>query len=345
MAADQLNSDFEVSKPSLRPVMRGTKGMVTSGHQLATLAGTRILERGGNAIDAGVAVGICLGVLHCDLVNFGGVAPIIIYHADSRKVKTVSGLGRWPKGASVRFFEKNFGGEMPPGVHSSVIPSAPDAWILALRRFGTMSFEAVSRDAIEYAEHGFPVHHMMANNLLEETARLKQWKGSKELFLSRGRAPRVGEILVQRALAETIKRMVKAERKARFSGRDTGLEAARDDFYKGETAEAIVDFQKKHDGLIGREDLAAYRSEVEDAARISFKGYEIFACGPWCQGPSLLQAFNLLEGFDLGAMGHNSPAYAHTLLEAFKLVFADRESFIGDPGFVQVPLKGLVAEA
>jgi gamma-glutamyltranspeptidase/glutathione hydrolase len=344
MSVDFINSRFERSKPSLRPVMRGTRGMVSSGHHLATQAGVRILERGGNAIDAGVAAGICLGVLHTDLVNFGGVAPILIYHAGTGKVKSISGLGFWPRGASVKFFEDSFNGEMPPGVHCSVIPAAPDAWIQALLRFGTMSFEEVSRDAIEYAEHGFPVHHLMANNLKEEADQLRKWKSSRDVFMPGGRTPEVGEILVQRALADTLKQLVRAERARRFAGREAALQAARDEFYKGEIAEAIVDFHKKHDGLIGREDLAAYQSEVEDAPKVSYQGYDFFACGAWCQGPSLLQALNMLEGFDLGALGHNSPAYAHTLLEVFKLAFSDRDAYIADPRFRQVPLKGLLAK-
>ena len=341
---DHLNSKFEKSKPSYRPTMRGTNGMVASGHHLATRAGVRLLERGGNAIDAGVAAGICLGVLHSEMVSLGGVAPILVYIADKGKVKSISGLGRWPKAASVEYFQRKHNGEMPSGVECCVIPAAPDAWVLALREFGTMSFEEVSRDAIAYAEFGFPMHHFMSNNLKEEAHLLKAWRSSADIYLPGGKPPEPGELFVQKDLAETLKRMVAAERKARLSGRDAALEAARDEFYKGETAEAMVDFIQKEGGLMTREDLAAYRSGIEDAPATTYGEHQMFACGPWCQGPSLLQALNLLEGFDLKKLGHNSPGYVHTLTEAFKLAFSDRERYIGDPDFLDVPMKGLLSK-
>lgn len=341
---DRTASKFEKANASYRPTMRGTNGMVASGHQLATRAGVRILERGGNAIDAGVAAGICLGILHGDMVSFGGVAPILVYMADTGKVKSISGLGRWPKAASVDYFRQNHNGEIPSGLAACITPAAPDAWILALREFGSMSFEEVSRDAIEYARHGFPMHQFMSNNLKEEGHRLAGWQSSAEIYLPGGKAPEAGQVFYQKDLADTLQRMVAAERKARLSGRESALEAARKDFYEGETAEAIVDFMGAQDGLMTREDLAAYRSQVEDAPSTTYKDFQMFACGPWCQGPSLLQALNLLEGFDLKALGHNTPAYVHTLTEAFKLAFSDRERYIGDPGFVDVPMKGLLSK-
>ena len=164
------------------------------------------------------------------------------------------------------------------------------------------------------------MHHFMANNLKEEAHLLEQWPSSKAIYLPTGRTPQAGEVFVQKDLAQTLRTMVKAERKHRLSGRDTALEAARDAFYKGEIAEAIVEFQKKNGGLITGKDMAAYASEIEDAPKVAYKDYEMFACGPWCQGPSLLQALKLLEGFDLAGLGHNSAQYTHTLVEAFKLV-------------------------
>jgi gamma-glutamyltranspeptidase/glutathione hydrolase len=215
--------------------------MVASGHHLATQAGVRILEKGGNAIDAGVATGICLGVLQSDMVDFAGVAPIIIYLANTNECKIISGLGRWPKAASVDYFIKNFNAEIPEGIQRSIVPAAPDAWIKVLKCYGTMSFEEVTRDAIYWAEHGFPMHHFMANTLKEKIDSYKRWPSSAEVFLPRGRPPEPGEIFVQRDLAESIKKMVRAERNRKFSGRDEALQAARDEFYKGEIAEAIVD--------------------------------------------------------------------------------------------------------
>jgi len=344
MSAEQISPKFEQSRSSHRPVVRGTTGMVVSGHHLATQAGVRILEKGGNAIDAGVAAGICLGVLQSDFVNFAGVAPIMVYLANSNEIKTISGLGPWPKGASVDYFMENFGGQIPEGIQRTVVPAAPDAWIQALRFYGTMSFEEVTRDAIYWAEHGFPMHHFMSNNVKEKIEGYKRWPSSAEIYLPKGRAPEPGEIFVQRDLAETIKKMVRVERKRKFAGRDEALQAARDEFYKGEIAEAVLDYHKKNDGLLRREDLEHFQSAIEEPLKTTYRDYEIYSCRPWCQGPVLLQALNLVEGFDLKALGHNSPEYIHLISEALNLVYSDREEFYGDPDFVDVPIIGLLSK-
>ncbi|MBI4082837.1 MAG: gamma-glutamyltransferase family protein [Candidatus Lambdaproteobacteria bacterium] len=345
MANDHLSSKHERSKPALRPSVRGTHGMVSSGHHLATLAGLRILERGGNAVDAGVAAGICLGILQSDIVNFGGVAPMLIHLAGSRKVKSISGLGRWPRLATVDYFVKNHKGTLPNGPQRSVIPAAPDAWILALRKFGTMTYEDVTRDAIELAEHGFPMHHFMSNNVKEEQESYRRWPSTATIYLPGGKPPEPGDVFRNRDLAETMRTMVRAERRKRFAGRDAALQAARDAFYKGEIAETILAYHKQHDGLFRREDLASYKSEIEDAPMVTYRGYDVFACGPWCQGPALLEALNLVEGFDLRALGHNSVEYVHSVVESLKLAFSDRDRYVGDPDFVQVPMAGLLSKA
>jgi gamma-glutamyltranspeptidase/glutathione hydrolase len=320
-------------------------GMVSSGHHLATQAGLRILERGGNAIDAGVASGICLGVLQPDMVNFAGVAPIMVYLADTHQIKAISGLGRWPKAASVDYFVRNFNGEIPPGIQRSVVPSAPAAWIQALTAYGTLSFEEVSRDAMDLAEYGFPMHQFMSNNLKEKIENYRRWPSSAEVFLPNNRAPEPGEIFVQKDLAETIKKMVRAEQRQKLSGRHAALQAARDEFYKGEIAEAILDYHKKNDGLLAREDMETFKVTIDQPCKTTYgKDYEVYSCPPWCQGPVLLQALNILEGFDLKSMGHNSPEYIHLVAEAMKLAFSDREEFYGDPDFVDVPILGLLSK-
>ena len=344
MTTDQFSTMSEQARFSHRPLIRGTTEMVVSGHHLATQAGIRILERGGNAIDAGVAAGICLGILQSDMVNFAGVAPIMIYLANSREIRTISGLGCWPKAASVRYFKERFDGEIPLGIHRTVVPGAPDAWVKALQLYGTMSLEEVTRDAISLAEYGFPMYPFLSNNLKAEVSSYMKWPSSTEIYLPRGRPPEPGEIFVQKDLAETIKKMVRAEQKRRFSGRNEGLQSARDEFYRGEIAEAIVDFQKKNDGLLQREDLETFESKVEIPLKTTYKEYEIFSCGPWCQGPVLLQVLNLLEGFDLQAVRHNSADYIHLVSEALKIAFSDREKFYGDPEFVDVPIGGLLSK-
>ncbi len=288
MSTDQFFSEFEQVRSSHRPVMRGTTGMVVSGHHLATLAGVRILEKGGNAVDAGVAVGICLGVLQSDMVNFAGVAPIMIYSANTNEIKTISGLGPWPKGASVEYFKENFDGEIPLGVQRTVVPAAPDAWIQALKLYGTMSFEEVTHDAIELAEHGFPMHQFMSNNLKGEIDNYKRWPSSAEIYLPKGRPPEPGEIFIQKDLAETIKKMVRREQEKKSFGRGQALQAARDEFYRGEIAGAILDFQRSGDGLLQRNEMEDFRARIEEPLKTTYKDYEIYRCRPWCQGPVLL---------------------------------------------------------
>lgn len=344
MSTEHIFSAFEQSRSSHLPVIRGTTGMVVSGHQLATLAGMRIMDKGGNAIDAGVAAGICLSVLQSDMVNFAGVAPIMVYLADVNEIKTISGLGPWPKAASVDYFIENFKGEIPEGIQRTVVPAAPDAWIQALRLYGTMSFEEVSEDAVFLAEYGFPMHQFMSNNLKEDAKDYRRWPSNAEIYLPKGRPPEPGEIFVQKDLAETIKKMVRSERKRRFSGRDEALKAARDEFYCGEIAEAILDFHKKNDGLLQRNDLENFHVKIEEPLRTTYKNYEIYSCGPWCQGPVLLQVLNVLEAFNLKDLKHNSPEYIHLISEAFKIVYSDREKFYGDPEVVDVPIDGLLSK-
>jgi gamma-glutamyltranspeptidase/glutathione hydrolase len=344
MSEERSYSKYEQTRSSHRPVIRGIRGMVSSGHHLATQAGVRVLEKGGNAIDAGVAAGICLGVLQSDVVNFAGVAPIMLYLANTNEIKTISGLGRWPKAASVDYFIENFNGEIPVGIQRTVVPAAPDAWIQALKLYGTMSFEEVTRDAICYAEYGFPMHQNLSDRLKERVNKYRRWPSTAEIYLPKGRPPEPGEIFVQKDLAETIKKMVRAEQKRRFSGRDEALEAARDEFYKGEIAEAILDYHQKNDGLLRREDFENFHVTIDEPLKTTYKEYEVYSCPPWCQGPVLLQALNIVEGYDLKSLSHNSVEYIHLVSEALKLAFSDRERFYGDPDFVDVPIVGLLSK-
>jgi gamma-glutamyltranspeptidase / glutathione hydrolase len=312
---------------SYRPTVMGMEGVVASGHYLASLAAQRILDRGGNAIDAGVAAGICTCVLQIDMVDLAGVAPIIIYLAEEDRVVTISGLGRWPQAASVEYFQKHHGGRIPVGVERCITPAAPDAWITALEKFGTMSLADVMADAITLAERGFPMHHFMAGNLQEDAEQMHQWPSSTAIFLPGGRPPEPGEVFVQRDLGRTMRRLVAAEASARNRGREAGLQAARDVFYRGDMAREIAAFYASQGGLLTYDDLASFHVQIEAPVRVSFHEYDIYTCGPWCQGPALAQVLSLLAGYDLQALGHNSPAYVHLLTEALKLTFADRERY------------------
>jgi gamma-glutamyltranspeptidase / glutathione hydrolase len=326
-----------------RPTIMGMRHMIAATQYLAAEAGFRILEAGGNAIDAGVAGGIALGVVQPEFVNVAGVAPIIVYSATERRVFTIPGLGPWPKAITRDYFRRHHGGRIPQGILRTVVPAAPDAWITALERFGTMSFGEVAESAIAFARDGFPVYPLMAEIIAEHEEEYRAFPSNVALYLPNGRPPLPGEIFVQAALAATLQHMADQEAAARHRGRAAGLAAARDAFYCGDIAAAIVRFQKENGGFLSADDLASYRSGFDEPVESRFGDVRLFACGPWCQGPSLLQALNLLEGPELRALGHNSPGYLHRITEAVKLAFADREAWFGDPRFVKVPIEGLLS--
>jgi len=331
--------------PGQSTQVMGRRWMVAAGHPLAAQAAARILNIGGNAVDAGVAAGICLGVVHPDMVSFAGVAPIIVHLAKSRETHTVSGIGPWPRSASVEFFKERCGGEIPVGVLRTVVPAAPDAWCTALAQWGTLSFAEVAAPALECAAEGFPISVFSAALIRDNEASYRRWPTSAALFLPGGRPRAAGERFVQPELARTIEIMIAAERRAAGRGRVQSISAARDAFYRGEIAEAICAFHRQEGGLLTREDLAEFSVEVLPAVRTTFRDLEVATCGFWCQGPVLLQMLNLLEPYDLAALEHNSPHYLHLLTEAMKLAFADREAYYGDPNHVKVPADGLLSKA
>ena len=328
---------------SHRPQVSAREAMVVSGHHYASQAGLRILEKGGNAIDAGVAAGICLSVLQTDMVSFLGVAPTMIYLAKEKRVLTISGLGRWPKAASIDWFEKNCGGEIPAGVRRAVTPAAADAWLTALECYGTMTFAEVAQDAISLADAGFPMHHFMYDHIKAAEKDYYRWESARPIYFPKGHLIPVGGRVRIPDLAETMRRMVRAEQRA-AGGRAGGVRAARDEVYTGETARLMIDFIQREGGLMTMGDLADFHVLEEEPVATEFLGQEVYACGPWCQGPTLLEAMNILANFDLAALGHNSPAYLHTMMAALNLAFADREAFIGDPEFVDVPVDGLLSK-
>lgn len=329
---------------ALQPVVHGHQHMTSSGHMLATQAGYEIFEAGGNAIDAGVAAGIALSVVHSDMVQFAGVAPIMLYLAERGQVITISGLGPWPKRASLDRFLTDFDGRIPDGVLRTVVPAAPDAWLMALEHFGTMTFSDVTAPAIRYARQGFPMHSVMRDYLLANQESYQRWPDNAAIYLPNGRVPEIGECFVQSDLATTMQYMVDEEGAARARGNRTdGLKAARDAFYLGDIAQRIVAVQKDHGGWLGRDDLAEFTSDLEPALQTRWNDLELYTCGAWCQGPVLQQTLQLLSGFDLKAFGHNQVAYIHHVVEATKLAFADREAFYGDPKHIEVPIDALLS--
>jgi gamma-glutamyltranspeptidase/glutathione hydrolase len=340
--ASQRSSEEKTMKAH-RPTIMGTRHMISACQYLAAEAGFKILEAGGNAIDAGVAAGMALGVVQPEYVNFAGVAPIIIYSAKENRVVTIPGLGPWPKSIPRDHFKKNSGGAIPQGILRTVVPAAPDAWITALQRFGTMSFGEVAQSAIVHARDGFPVYPLMSEIITEHEQEYREFPSNVALYLPNGRPPRTGEVFVQKALASTIQHMVDEETAARSRGREAGLAAARDAFYRGDIAQKIVKYQKENGGFLSADDLASYRSGFDEPVQTSFGDIQMFACGPWCQGPSLLQAFNMLDAAELHRLGHNSAGYLHRVTEAVKLAFADREAYFGDPRMIDVPIDALLS--
>ena len=326
-----------------RPPVMGTRHMVSAGHYLAAEAGFTILEAGGNAVDAGVAAGIALGVLQSDIVQVSGVAPIILRMADTEEVLTIGGLGGWPGKASLDMFVEEHGGSLPEGILRTVVPAAPCAWITALGRFGTMSFGEVAAAAIRFARDGFPMHGLMAGWITDHFEDYQRWPSNAAIYLPGGKVPEVGSRFVQADLGRTLQFMADEETAASLKGRDAGLEAARAAFYTGDIAKTFVDFHAENGGLLTAGDMAEFRCRMEPPVRVRFADYDVYTCGPWCQGPVLAQMLALLDGVDLAAMGLNTPAYVHTVAETMNLAFADREEFYGDPHFVDVPLDMLLS--
>ena len=215
---------------SYRPPVMGVTHMVSAGHYLAASAGYRILEQGGNAVDAGVASGIAINVTLPHATNFGGVAPIILYMAEEDRVVTISGLGRWPQAASIEYMQKHAGGQIPRGMLRCITPSAPDAWLTALERYGTMTFEDVVTPALELARDGYPLSAPAANSLAQSFENPENhdeaWESTRAVFMSKGRAPKIGEPLVQTELAHTFERLIEVERANAYKGRADAIRAA-----------------------------------------------------------------------------------------------------------------------
>lgn len=332
---------YFAAEAQLRPPIAGTHGMVASGHALASFAGARILEKGGNAFDAGVATGLCLNVLLPDFAGFVGVTPFIGYSAKEKKVVSYSGLGVAPKKATIEFF-KSKGYETIPseGILAHLIPATVDTYISILQRFGTKSFGEVAVAAIDLAENGFPAHRFIGIRGSDET--IKKYPYNTSIFFQHGEFPKLNQPFYQKDQAKSIKLLAAAEKKALAAkkSRNEALQAARDVFYKGEIARAIAKLHQDMGGLITYEDLANYKGKWEEPIMTKYQGYEVYTNSTWCQGPLVVQFITTLENFDLKKMGHNSVDYIHVVSQAINLAMADREKYYGDPDFVKVP-KGL----
>ena len=328
-----------------RPEITGQRGIVAAGRHYSVAAGIRILQAGGNAIDAGVATVFAAAVVEISHFGFGGEAPTIIYDAKSAKVVVINGQGPAPRAATAQLFAAQ-GYVDGNGPLAATLPAVMDAMALALQHYGTMRLSEVMAAAIEYAD-GFVMYGFLRELMLAHRQATERWPWSKHTYYPAAEVCRVGEIFRQPNLAATLRTIVAAEQAAALRGdnRDAAIRAGRDAFYKGELAQRIVDANRAAGGVFSYADLAEFQGQLESSASTLFNGYEVHKAGPWNQGPVLLQTLNLLEGFDLAAMGHNSERYVHTVHEAIKLAYADRNAYYGDPQFAQIPLQGLLSKA
>jgi gamma-glutamyltranspeptidase/glutathione hydrolase len=330
---------------TLRPELYGTQGMVAAGTQYTVDAGTRILAAGGNAFDAGVAAVLAAAVNEISHFGMGGEAPAIAFEADTGKVTVISGQGPAPKAATAALF-RAAGGIPGNGPNGGTVQAVIDAMALALQRFGTMSLSQVLEPAIRLAD-GFPMYGTLRNALLTQRQRTIRWDSSRRTYYPEGRVPEHGEIFRQPNLAATLRALADAERAALARGADrvTAIEAGRDVFYKGDVARRIAAAVQTDGGLLSLDDLASYRGRLEDAVSTRFQGYDIHKAGFWSQGPALLLTLNILDAAGIDRMRHGSEQYLHTLAEAIKLAFDDRNAWFGDPLFADIPAEGLLSKS
>jgi gamma-glutamyltranspeptidase/glutathione hydrolase len=350
--------------------------VVAGGHPLSVEAGMRILQQGGNAVDAGVATILAASVIEFSHFSFGGEVPILI-KLRGRDVAVIEGMGTAPAKATREFFVSrpkegrgpvatapdssatpgltNGGADMPTmaGAQSGLIPSTGplaatvpavlDACVTALDNFGTKSLTEVMQPAIELAD-GFPIDELRVQYIRTRAPIFSQWPDAKRIFLPNGEVPKVGDVFVQADLARTLRAIADAEKQNVKQGRHAALMAARDYFYRGPIGKRIGDYMQTHGGLMAASDLAGWHAKVGAPAKGEYRGYEIYKTGFWAQGPMMIEVLNVLEGYDLKKMGQNSPEYIHTITEALKLGFADRDRFYGDPDFVKIPTQELLSK-
>lgn len=315
---------------------------VATGHPMATGAAERILSGGGNAVDAGVAAGLTLGVVQPDLVSFAGVAPIIMFDARTGAVTSQDGVGGWPAAADVDQMHRDHGDHVPEGILRTVIPAAPASWIRALSQKGTMRFADIAQEAIAAARDGFDVYPLLADFIATRQKKYARFASTAAIFLPGGKPPVVGQRFFQKDLAWTLEQMVAAEATA-GPDRIAGLAAARAAFYTGPIAERIVAFHAERGGLLTADDLAGYQVRDEPTLAIRFRGAEIHCCGAWCQGISMAQALAMIEMAGPEAANLDGNLNLHFVIEVLKRVFADREAYVTDPDHMAVDQQHLIA--
>ncbi|MFN0180345.1 MAG: gamma-glutamyltransferase family protein [Gemmatimonadales bacterium] len=334
----------------IKPVLHGKHWVAITGKPLGATAGAMMFQKGGNAVDAAMAM---LGAVCTmwDALAWGGETQALIYHPGLKKVIGINALGVAPSGATVEYYRSK-GYNYPPefGPLAAVTPGTPGGLLTILAEYGTMSLKDVLAPAIEMAD-GYPIEDQAANSIEANKERLKAWPYSKTVFLPHlgeaREAPEGGEVFVQADLAAMLRKLVEAEQAALKKGktRKEAIYAAYDRFYRGDIAVELVRGGAVQGGLITEADLANWKVKIEEPVSTTYKGIEVFKLREWQQGPALLQALNILENVDLRSMGFNSTRYVHAVYQAMNLAFADRDFYYGDPAFPpEEPIKGLLSK-
>ena len=333
-----------------KPVLHGRRWMAITGKPLGATAGAMVFQKGGNAVDAACAM-IAATSTMWDTLSWGGETQALIYDPRAKKVVGINALGVAPTGATAEFY-KSKKMRYPPehGPLAAVTPGTPGGILVMLAEYGRLSLKDVLAPSIEMAD-GYPIEAQAANLIEREKRRLKQWKYTREVMLphlgEQREAPRPGEIFKQPDLAATLRKLVEAEQQALAAGksRREAIMAAYDRFYRGDIARELVRGAREEGGLITMEDLAKWKVKIEEPVSTNYKGVEVYKLTHWTQGPAMLQALNILENFDLKAMGYNSARYMHAVYQAMSMAFADRDFYYGDPDFApEEPIRGLLSK-
>lgn len=335
-----------------KPVLHGRHWMAITGKPLAATVGAMTFQKGGNAVDAACAMLAATSTMW-DTLSWGGETQALIYNPKTGKVVGINALGVAPTGATAEFYKSRKMNYAPEhGALAAVTPGTPGGLLVMLAEYGKLSLKDVLEPSIQMAADGYPIEAQITNTIEREKKRLKEWKYSREVMLPHlgqtREAPVAGEIFRQPDLAVTLRKLIEAEQQALKQGknRKTAIYAAYDRFYKGDIAAEIARGTQEEGGLITREDLANWKVRIEEPVKTTYKGVEVYKLSQWTQGPAMLQALNILENFDLKAMGYNSARYVHTVYQAMNLAFADRDFYYGDPYFAPAePMEGLLSKA
>jgi len=331
------------------PRLFGRRGAVATHHYLSADAAATILKNGGNAVDAAVAAVLAEGVLNPHMGTIGGECPLLIKMADRSHVVAINGNLAAPGRATPEEFRRRGYNDAPDeGVLAAGVPATPGALVTSLIHFGRLRFTDVAAAAIDLARHGFPVSRGLIRQEKYGLRDLEQvlnsrWPSGGAIYLPNGKLPVEGQLIRNPPLADMLSYLANKEKRGN-GDRVRGLQCVLDAFYRGDVADTIAKFCEARDGLLQASDLARFETKLEEPVSVTFGGTEVFKCGPWTQGPALLQALSILKSFDLHSMEHNSADYLHCLIESIKLAFADREQFYGDPDHVTVPIDALLSD-